>query len=327
MNPAAADPKRTLEYGHSHEMATKALPWTLGAIAMGLFLMSEPTGKADEKGWMLGALVIAIALAFLAALIYRRTQPSVPDLVVSEQGILFRSLSAKIIPWDEIRAVKRDLVSGTKDFLSTRVVRLEVSPQFYERLVEGRWLENVVGESGDPSAVYLAYHLDAPHDELYAAVHLRWRAFSRYGEAAAPADTRSAYDNLPLAGSTARATPRRGRVIERASSFEGVRALGGLFAGGGIATTLGNVVALGLIIALLSNILGLWATDAQLKGRAEAAKWKAWHEERDREQAQFDAEQKKIREKFDRMFACMNETFERRDHGIPGDPECAKGGK
>ncbi len=335
MNPAVVDPKRTLEYGQSHRLAAKALPWTIGTIALGLFILAEPTGSTIKpKEQMLGSLVIAIALAFVVALIYRRARPSVPDVTLDEQGVTFRTLSEKVIPWDEIRAVKRDRVTGHKALFSTPVVRLEVSPQFYERIVQSRWLDRTVGESGDPSAIFLAFYSDPPHDELFTATALRWRAFSHHAEGAAAAGEplpdvaalarASAYDDRPLAGSTASATPRRGRVMERASSFEGVRALGGLFTGGGIATTIGNVIALALVAALLTNVLGYWATDAQVKGRAEAAKWKAWHDERDREQAAFDAEQKKTREKFDRMFKCMNETFDRRDRGIPGDPPCAK---
>lgn len=334
MNPAVADPKRTLEYGQSHDMARKALPWTLGGVALGLFLMSEPSGSADPKGRLIGTITVAIALAFLAALAYRRAQPSVPDVVLNEQGVIFRTISDKVIPWGEIRAVKRDSVTGPKALLPTRVVRLEVSQQFYERYVQGRWLDRTVGESGDPSAIFLAFYTRPPHDELYTAAQVRWRAFSHHAADATPADglpdpamlaraAAAADDDRPLAGSTASAAPRRG-AVERASSFEGLRALGGLFGGGGIATTLGNVVALGLIAALLSNILGYWATDAQVKGRAEAAKWKEWRDNHDREQAAFDAEQKKTREKFDRMFKCMNETFDRRDRGIPGDPPCAK---
>lgn len=327
------DVKRTLEYGQSHDMARKALPWTLGAVALGLFLMSEPTGETDAKGKLLGGIVIALALGFLAVLIYRRAQPSIPSLVLSEQGILFRPISDKLIPWDEIRAVTRDKVSGSKDFFSTKVVRLDVSPAFYERYTQAKWFDSTIGNSGDPSAIYLAYHLDVPHDELLAAVTKRWHAFSHRAQGATraaslidPPKTRaaSAYEDRPLGGSAAGAPSRRSRVMERASSFEGLRAFGGLFGGGGIGQALMNLAALSIILALLTNIFGYWATEAQLKGRAEAAKWKAWHAERDREQREFDAQQQRTREKFDRMFACMDETFRRRDLGISGDPECAK---
>lgn len=335
MNPAVLDPRRTLEYGQSHDAAQRALPWTLGAVALGLFILSAPDGTPEPKDTALGLLIIAGALVFLGVLVWRRAQPSVAGLVVSEQGILFRHASERTIPWSEIRAVAPDKVSGSKDVFATRVVRLDVSPQFYERFAGGRWLERVVAESGDPSAIYLAYHLDAPHDELYAAVMARWRAFNHHAADAGAADAahsaaaraaspdRGGYDEPPLAGSAPTAAPRRSRVIERASGLQGLKALGGLFGGGGIVRAIVNFAALGLIAVLLANVLGYWSTAAQLEGRAEAAKWKTWHEERDREQAAFDEQTKRTREKFDRMFRCMNETFDR-GPGAVRSPECEK---
>lgn len=326
------DVKSTLEYGQTHDMARKAVPWTLGAIAIGLFILSEPTGSSSQtKDILLGVIVILGALVFLAILIHRRTQPSVPNLVVSEQGIIYRIVSDQVIPWGEIGNVTPAQVSASRDFFSTKVVRLEVSPAFYERYTQGKWLDSTTGEGGNPSAIYLAYALDVPHEELLAAVSRRWRAFSLRAKDVAPVDayTRStaksdaADDNRPLAGSRATASSRRS-VMERASSFEGLHALVALFGGGSFGRALINLAALGLILALLTNILGYWATDTQLKRRAESAKWKAWQAERDREQREFDENQKRIKEKFDRMFACMDETFRRHDLGIGGDPKCAK---
>lgn len=330
MRPEILDPKRTLEYGHSHEMARQFLPWSLGVIALGLFLLMSLNGEdLDGKAKLLGGVCIATGIAFLGVIIYRSTQPSVPGLVVSEQGILFRIVSEKVIPWDEMRDVARDHVRASRDFFSTKAVRLDVSPAFYERYTNGRWYESVTGQSGDPSAIFLAYYLDVPHEELYLAVRKRWLAFSHHAEGAAGEAidaieaSASSYDSRPLAGSGAGVTPRRASVMQRASSFEGLAALGGLVRGASFGQIAGSVTALAIIAALLSNILGLWATEAQVKGRAEAARWKAWQEQQDREQAAFDAEQKKTREKFDLMFRCMNETFDR-GPGATRSAECEK---
>lgn len=333
MRPEILDPKRTLEYGHSHDMARSALPWTLGAIALGLFMIFSVDGGSssrDAKNALLGGIVIAGALLFLGVLVYRRAQPSVPSLVISEQGILFRLVSEKVIPWDEVRDVRRDKVRAGRDFLSTKVVRIALSPAFYERYTEGRWHESVTGESGSrDSAIFLAYYLNVPHEELYVAVRKRWLAFSHRAVGAAAeaidalADSARTHHTRPLAGSGAGVTPRRNSVMQRASSFEGLAALGGLVRGASFGQIAGSVTALAIIAALLSNILGLWATEAQVKGRAEAAKWKAWQEQQDREQAAFDAEQKKTREKFDLMFRCMNETFDR-GPGATRSAECEK---
>lgn len=333
MRPDIADTKHTLEYGHTHDIARQFLPWSLGAIALGLFLMVPLDGAAtDGKGTLLGGMAIAIGVAFLGGIVYRRAQPSVPNLVLSEQGILFRTVSEKVIPWNEIRDVRRDTVRASRDFFSTKAVRIALSPAFYERYTEGRWHDSVTGESGErESAIFLAYYLDLPHDELYAAVRKRWRAFSHHAVDAAITDddladatAADAEAGRPLAGSAPAVKWRGGGVIQRGESFQSLRAIGGLVRDQSPGQLLGTVVALAAIVALVTNMMGFWSTASQDRGRAEGAKWKAWSDKREAEQREFDAAQKKTREKFDRMFACMDETFKRRDLGIGGDPECAK---
>lgn len=336
MKPEVTDVSKPLAYGYSHDIARKFLPLTLFGIALGLFAMMPIDGVMRRDHALLGGLVIAVAIAFLMVLIYRRAQPNVAQLVITSEGITFRLVSEKIIPWDEIWAVGRDKVSGSRDFFSTKVVRLALSEEFYERYTQGNRLASTVGTSGDPCAIFLAYDLDVPHGELYVATWRRWREFSRHAQGTSLAEpieghvgiaAASSSENHPLAGSGNLAATRRSRVIERASSFEGMRGLFGLFRGASIVQLLGSATAIAIIVTLLSNLLGYWSTEAQVKGREEAAKWKAWQAEQDREQREFDAEQKRVREKFDRMFACMDETFRRHDLGLGRGPECEKEGK
>ncbi len=336
MRPDIADTKHTLEYGHTHDMARQLLPGVLGAIALGLFLLMSIDGAAtDSKGALLGGLAIALGIAFLGGIVYRRSLPSVPNLVVSEQGILFRTVSEKIIPWSEIRDVRRDTVRAVRDFFSTKAVRIALSPAFYERYTEGRWHESVTGESGEKeSAIFLAYYLDVPHDELYAAVRKRWREFSHHatGVAISDADVPDAVavhaeDARPLAGSVTSAAPRRPSVIQRGSSFESLQAIGGLVRESSPGQLLGSVVALAAIVALATNLMGFWSTARQDRGRAEAAKWKAWSDNFERERAATDADQRRIKEMWERQFKCMDEYWALHDMGRRGDPACMKDGK
>lgn len=329
MKPEVADTRHTLEYAYTHDQARKFLTLALFGIALGLVLAMPMDGVMKDRELFASAGVIILALGFLAAVVYRRTQPNIANLVISPEGIRFRPVSESIIPWQQILSVTRDKVSSSREIISTKVVRLELSPAYYEAYTRGKWLSSTTGRSGDPSAIFLAYGLDVPHDELFAAVHRRWLAFSPHAMRATPAEDFiapvAAIDNdRPLAGSRATPTRRRGSVIERSSSFEGLKAFAALLGGGNFGRGLVNLFALTLIAVLLANLLGYWSTEAQVKGRAEAAKWKAWHEERDREQREFDAEQKRINDRFDRMYKCMDETFRRRDLGISGDPECAQ---
>lgn len=332
MRPDIADTRSTLEYGQSHDLARQFLPWSLGAIAVGLFLLMSLDGNdPDTEAKLLGGMAIAIGIAFLGVVIYRRTQPSVPGLVVSEQGILFRPISEKILPWDEIRDVTRDKVSAPRDFFSTKVVRLEVSPSFYERYTSGTWHESVTGESGDPSAIYLAYYLDVPHEELYLAVRKRWLAFSHHAAGALPeldliypAAVLPADDGRPLAGSATVGARRGGGVMQRATSFESLRALVALLHGSSPGQLLGTVAALAAIVAIVSNMMGVWSTPQQDRGRAEAAKWKNWQEKLDADMKKLDAEQKRIKDMWDREFKCMDEYWARHENGQRGDPECMK---
>ncbi|MFN3868916.1 MAG: hypothetical protein ACK4MF_07625 [Hyphomicrobiaceae bacterium] len=321
MQPRTDDIRRTLEYGYSHDQAQKMMPFALGAVALGLVMLVPLDGAERSKNVALGLLVVAAALVVVGVVVWRRLQPNEAYIVVSERGVLFKLVSDRIIPWDEIRAVDRDLVSAPRDFLATKVVRLTVSERFFENLKRGKIFYSTTARDGDPAHIYLAYDLKVPHDELYSAICRRWRAYSRHALGGGASEDEPAGWQIGDAAATTH--PRRIEASGRVRSFEGTRAFLRLLIGGGAGVVIANLAALAAIVALVTNLLGYWSTNAQIRGRQEAAEWKSWKEKHDERQRALDAEIERSRAKFDLMFKCMNEDFDR-SPGAYRSPECQR---
>lgn len=319
MKPDVASPSTTLRYGYSHDASSRALPWPLFGVLLGTFILCGIDGaEIEPKHFWLGVIVIVLSLGIFAAIVRRRMQPDVASIVLSTDGIVFKDVSDKLIPWREIRSVAKGHTKGARDFLATRVVKISIAEAFFKSLgARDTWSSELVRQ-GTPTEIYFGYYHKLPVDELYDAMLLRWKAFS--GRYDGPPVERDDY-TAPTTG----AVRFRGRsVAERERPFAIVNALGGLVSG---APWPHRLVSAGFIVAIAAlgaNAMGLWSTDMQVKRRAETAKWKDWLAQQEAEQRAFDADQKRTREKFDRMFKCMNQTFERHSLGGGVDPECAK---
>lgn len=319
MKPETDDIRRTREFGYSHDQAQRMMPFALGAVALGLVLIVPLDGAERAENWALGWLVVAAALVFIGIIVWRRTQPNDPYIVVSERGVLFKLVSDRVVPWDEIIAVDTHYVSAPRDFLSTKVVRLKVSERFFEAYARDKVFDSVTALDGDPSEIYLAYAITVPHDEMLGAISRRWRAYSHHAERTGGPQEPAGWDIGDAPTPTGR---RRVSVAERARSFEGLGAFLRLLAGGSPGVALGNFVALAAIASLLTNLMGYWSTGAQVRGRERAAESKAWHEKHEAERQRIDAEIKRAEERFERAFRCMDESFNRYA-GTPPSPECA----
>ena len=324
MKSGITDVQTTLEYAQSHDLALKMLPIALAGAVIGLFLMTPLDGSdIEHRNGLSGGLLLAISLIFLAVIIRRRMQPSVPGIVLSPQGLLFRDISAKIIPWNEILDVGEDYVSAARDFRSTKVTRIIVSPRFYDVLTAGAVQESLVGVGGDPSHIYLSYYHALPFVEFQAAIRHRWHAFSRHATGTPPPVGAPA-----LAETPSPSLSRRAVAIQRAPAFEGLRAASALIRAsspGQLIVIAGLLAALG---ALITNQMGLWSTPGQERGRATAAEWRAWSEKYDAERSALDAEQARTRDFWDRKFECMDEYWALHENGTyTKDPSCMKDGK
>lgn len=299
-----ADIHRTLEYAQSHDLARQMLPVALVGILLGLFFLTPLDGRDVEgRNALLGWLVISGSLAFLAVVIYRRQQPTVPSVVVSPQGVIFRDVSETAIAWNDIVEVDEALVSAARDFTSTRVVKLVLTPYAFEA-VTGRKIYDSVVASAMNSEIYISYYHSVPVDELRRALRLRWHAFSYYGKRALrDASTAFGVEDAASKGSHEAghaARPSASNPVQRVRRFEGLRAFGALVSSSSPGQLVASGIAAAGILLLLTNNVGLWSTGAQERGRARAAEWRATQERWAREQKAVDEQVRRTRELWDR---------------------------
>lgn len=319
-----SDVKAPLEFGHSHGLARQAIPFTLFGVALGLLMQTSLDGRAIKgQTLLLGAAFVVGALAFLAVAIWRRTLPNVASIVIGPSGVLVRDISEKPIPWRDIKAIGFAKVSGSKDLRSTKVVKLNVSKAFYKRYSGGRWLASVIADDGEPSAIYLSYYHALPVEKVHDALQRRWQYYAASaGSTAAPEPDRFERANDPARDydrAPAYAAPQRTSAIQSRGSASSASAgvLSGMLKEQTLGERVGSLVALAAIGALLSNMLGLWSTDTQLRGRATQAEWRARNAIYDAEQKAWDEDRRKSDAKWDAIKKCMNDMG-----SIGEDPNC-----
>lgn len=296
----------TLEYGHSHRLARQVLVGSLFGIALGLLLLISLDGRdTDGKQKFFGGVVLAASLALIGVAIFRRMQPNKPSIVISRAGVLYRDVSEVVIPWSEIKTVGYDHVSHVRDLTSTKVVKLEVSPAFYQKYSRGRWLDSVIGINGDPAAIYISYYHSLPVDEAHDEIMRRWQYYTRQaGSLYSDADLAR-----PLAEPAARASAAspRTNAIRSASSAGASNALASLIKEQSLGERAATSIALTAIAALLTNASGVWSTAAQVRNRASSAEWKAKMQQFDADMKASDEEQRKSRVKWDAISKCMQD--------------------
>lgn len=298
MPPARTDPHRTLEYSRSHTLARDVLPFSMVGVVLGLFLLTPLDGATlQPRITFLGGTVILFSLACIVSAIYRRTKKSVPNIVLSPAGILFRDVSERPIAWHDIRDIGTAHVRSTSELFSTKVTKLEVSQGTYRSLTDGAWRMWTVAREGDPSEIYLSYYHNLPFDEFQHEVRLRWQAFSRRAGDADALSSRSDDRNArPVSTATARDHAHVGAEKPTAAASGGVAALAALVRGSSPMQVLVITSALVGMVVLLANHAGLWSTARQDKARLEAAKWDTWQKKYDAERKATDAEQRRIDE-------------------------------
>lgn len=323
MKPEVTDVHRRVEYAQSHDLARKALPITLWGLAVGMLMLASFDGRTIQpKHYWAGMAIIAMAIAFLGVVVYRLKQPSVPRIVLTRDGVLFKEFSEKIIPWNEIIGIGVAKVSMPRDLTSTRVTKLVVSRSFYDRSARSDFLSGVTALEGDPSEIYLAYFQPPPFDEFQTAVRLRWQAFSRHAPQSSRADG-SAFDPAPHSPASGVPRPPRG-VVERASALASLSNVAVRLSQASPLQLLGNVTALAMIAALSTNMAGVWATQSQIDGRAEAEKWRKLREQWAAEEKARAAERKRFDDRMERAFRCMDIQREEARRGVTKrDPDCS----
>lgn len=310
-----SDVNSTLEYGHVHRLARQVLIGALFALAVALVLLMSLDGRpAAGKQLLLGGGAMVVSLALIGVAIRRRMQPNLANIVISRSGILLRDVSEAVIPWREIQGVGLERVSHVRDLTSTQVVKLEVSPAFYQRYTRGRWFDSVIGINGDPCEIYISYYHSLPVDEAHDAILRRWKYFKR--EAGSLYSDEELQPSESTVHSTVVPSPRAG-AIRAAVSAGPIGALASLFKEQTLGERLAAFSALAVIGALLTNIAGVWSTAEQLRNRASHAEWQAKMQQFDADMKASDEEQRKSRIKWDAISKCMEDMGSARE-----DPKC-----
>ncbi len=284
------DVESTLEFAHTRAAAQKFFPYTFVGLVLGAFL-TAPVGSvsASDRNPILGAAIIAISLLMLVLVVHRTRQPNVARIVLSRDGILFRDLSERLIPWSEVLDVGVARVNKPGDLISEEVTELVVSQSFLRAMKAGRWLiPSVIARSGEPSAIYISYFHTLPREAFHAAVLERWRAFGPNADSVAP-PTRPASRDAPRHAVTAP-----------------LPAVGDTFVALLTTARLRDRLVIGLscvgMAILLANHFGLWTTAGQIRAREEAAKLEAWKRDIEASRKATEEERRRWQERMDRAF-------------------------
>ena len=308
----------TLEYRVDAELADW-LPIGVLTVFCGLFLfaMAQPDLPPPlETIGAAAAIVVGIGIVVLS--LWRRFNRGKPVYLLSPMGVHYRGPGMKeiVIPWHEIKAVdtiditwRHWLAYSPRNLTSRGVVVVLVSKPFYDAHIHigslfwrgPYWYETKFIPKGD--LIQCALHSEpvsvAPH-ELREAVEARWRAFRDR-----PAPERSAGTSVPSVAVGWRSKLRRHRTTlpepRIVAAGDKPRPIS-LWQAVKIALPLVGIVIAG------SNLLGLWATEDQIKAyakRKEAAESRARYE---KERKELDDRLKKQRQELDDI---MRRTFGR----------------
>jgi voltage-gated potassium channel Kch len=296
LEPEQADVHTTLEYRLDAEFSDW-LPIGVLTVFCGLFLFAIAQPGLPPIGETIGAsaaIVVGLGITTLALL--RRFRPGKPLYVLSPDGIHIRWPMIKeiLVPWREIRGVdtvdiplRHWLTRSHLNMTSAGATVFVVSKEFYDAHIHldsffmrgPGWHNNFVVRGELVQCALHAEPVSADPRLLRKAVEERWLAFR--DRPAAPASRANA-PRIIAAGDKPR----------RISVWEGVKIA---------------LPAIGILVAG-SNLLGLWATEAQTAAyqkRKEAAEARVKYE---RERKAFNDRLEKQRREHDEL---MRKTFGR----------------
>jgi hypothetical protein len=316
--PSPAEPPDvhvTLEYRIDAELADW-LPIGVLTIFCGLFLFAMEQPDLPPLGTTIGAaaaIVVGIGIAALA--LWRRFNRGKPVYVLSPIGVHYRGSGMKeiVIPWREIKGVdtiditwRHWMTRYPHDMTSRGVTVVLVSKPFYDAHIHRGlfwrgpyWYETKFIPKGN--LIQCALHseiVSVKPRELRGAVEARWRAFR--DQAPAPVRRRS---SVPSVIAAWRRKPRDDAT--RVDATRPVPAPRIVAAGDKprpISIWQWVKIALPLIgiVVAGSNLLGLWATEAQTAAYAKKKEWQEWRARNAAERKEMDERLRKQREELDK---------------------------
>jgi len=309
MQVEPADVHQVLAYRLDAEFAAW-LPIGMLTLFCGLFLFALEAPDLPPFEETLGAAAaVAVGIGLTALALWRRFRRGKPYYVLSPIGIHMRIPFAKVIviPWREIQAVDGIDITvplwSLQDWLSFRTTQyltvrdltvVVVSRQFYDRhifidsfLLRGPgWNANFITQGPLVQCALQHEIVSAEPQALRQAVTARWLAFR-----ASPA-TVTAASWTETAASLSTPMPKSvaaGGGPKPISWWEGLKI----------------IVPLIGIVVVVSNLLGLWKTEVQIKAHEKNEKKREWAETLARNAAQSKALQedlKKQRQELDDDF-------------------------
>lgn len=157
------------EFGSSHAIAGQML---LPAV---IFLLLGAAVFVATTAAFVGIALVLMGGGLLAVIAVRLATASVPAVTVSAEGIVFKDVSTRTIPWREVRTVEIGHVREISMPTSRRVVSISVSREFFATLSpKTLWPEEVVS-IGNPTVIHIAYYRrDVPVDELAELIESWW---------------------------------------------------------------------------------------------------------------------------------------------------------
>jgi hypothetical protein len=319
MNVSGPDVHQTLEY-RADTAIVRLLPvglalLFLGLLTFALFDADRPSAETVVAAYVL----VAAGVGITAFALWRRSNRSMPVFVLSPIGVHYRIPWVKefVVPWREIQGIDTIEVtswnwslrhSGTMTFSDVTVVL--VSKQFYEThifidslFLRGPGWGNIFIPKDALVQVALHHELVsvAPR-ALREAVEARWHAFRHQPPRSDDIPAKPARASVPavIAGwrkkiGRSDAAARPGPGIPMGDNPKAVS----------VWEALQIIVPLIGIAIVLSNLLGLWATQGQIKAREERKKWEEWNRQQQEFQKKLDEEQKERDRRFREMFRRM----------------------
>lgn len=156
-------------YGSSHALARRLLLPAAGFLLLGLATVFSTAGIH-----LPGLALIAIGGVVLTVIAMRLSEPPAAAIEFGTDGIVFRDISTRLIPWREIRSVEISRVRERGAPVTREVATIAVSREFFATLSPKTiWPQEVVS-LGDPTLIHLAYYRrDIAAQELAATIRAK----------------------------------------------------------------------------------------------------------------------------------------------------------
>lgn len=309
MDAGATDVRSTVEY-RSDRWNVGWLPYALLGAVIGFYMAFYDGGRHTYPGIM----VLLICGGFSLFLLYRWLTPGRPKLLLSPQGLQLHVGGRDVlIPWREIEGVSttdlkvRNWGRGSVlfPFITFRdCTMVKVPRRFYEKTIhvpsvfmQGPGWQGVFHPDGNSMQIALHHEqFSATAQNVRAPIEARWRAFRGRSHSAARAEE--------VSGTADDARAHRPDRTAASLTGEPLR-----FGDAALASTPWEVVklsvAVGAIVVIGSNALGIWETAPQeerrLARQADAEERRQEKADRDKRQKTWDDHWKKFDEDMRRV--------------------------